>query len=443
MDLLERIKDAGVIGAGGAGFPTHVKLASKADYILMNAAECEPLSRADQAIMAQHPDELVKGFKIAKDVANADHGIIGIKGSHPELIQLIRERITANGLDGDMEVGILPDIYPAGDEHVIVHELTGRVVPETAIPIAAGCIVINAETSYNCYRASEGKPVTEKFCSVVGDVPNRFTALVPVGTPVETMLKMAGVTDFSNIGVIDGGPMMGRPMKEIGGSVKKNSKAYVVLKKDHRHFKRKSISLEAARRVDKTSCEQCRMCTDLCPRHLLGHNLQPHMSMRVMNYNLKSIQLKETAQLCSSCGLCEYFSCPIGLYPKSANDVLKAELMEQGVKYKPTKTEFKALAMRPNRLIPSKRLIARLGLTPFNKPAPFIEIPESEIPEVKIMIRQNVGAAPEVIVAVGDHVEAGQMIGKIPEGKLSAPIHASISGTVTDISPEFITIRRG
>jgi Na+-translocating ferredoxin:NAD+ oxidoreductase RnfC subunit len=236
---------------------------------------------------------------------------------------------------------------------------------------------------------------------------------------------------------------MGRPMKEIGGSVKKNSKAYVVLNKNHRHFKRKSISLEAARRVDKTSCEQCRMCTDLCPRHLLGHNLQPHMSMRVMNYNLKSIQLKETAQLCSSCGLCEYFSCPIGLYPKSANDILKAELMEQGVKYKPTKTEFKALAVRSNRLIPSKRLIARLGLTPFNKPAPFIEIPESEIPEVKIMIRQNVGAAPEVIVAVGDHVEAGQMIGRIPEGKLSAPIHASISGTVTDISPEFITIRRG
>lgn len=443
MDLLESIKDAGVIGAGGAGFPTHVKLASKADYILMNGAECEPLSRADQALMAMHPDEVVKGFKIAKEVANADKAIIGIKGSHPDLIALIREKISANGFGDIMEVGVLPDIYPAGDEHVIVHELTGRVVPETAIPIAAGCIVINAETTYNVYRASEGKPVTEKYCSVVGDVPNRFTAKVPVGTPVETMLKTAGITDFSNIGVIDGGPMMGRPMKQIGGSVTKKSKAYVVLNKNDRHFRRKSISLENARRIDKTSCEQCRMCTDLCPRHLLGHAVQPHMSMRIMNYDLKDLELRKTAQLCSSCGLCEYYSCPIGLFPKSANDIIKAELAERGVKYKPTKTEFKPLAMRPNRLIPSKRLIARLGLTEFNQPAPFIEIPESDIPEVRIMIRQNVGAAPEVTVAVGDHVEAGQMIGKIPEGKLSAPIHASISGTVTDISPEFITIRRG
>lgn len=442
MDLLESIRDAGVIGAGGAGFPTHVKLASEADYVLMNAAECEPLIRVDQQLMAVHPDEVVKGFAICKELANAKKAIIGIKGKHGELIKLIRERISALGFDGQIEVGILPDIYPAGDEHVLVHELTGRVVPETAIPIAAGCIVINAETTYNVYRATEGLPVTEKYISVVGDVPNRITAKVPVGTPVETMLKLAGITDTTGYSVIDGGPMMGRVMAQIGGNVTKKSKALVVLKKNHRHIQRKSITLEAARRVDKTSCEQCRMCTDLCPRALLGHGLAPHKSMRVMNYNLKSIELKAAAQLCSSCGLCEYFSCPIGLYPKSANDVLKAELMEQGVKYKPTKTEFKPLSVRRNRLIPSKRLIARIGLTAFNQDAPLTEAPAIDVPEVKISTRQNVGAPVEPVVAVGDHVEVGQMIGKIPEGKLGAPTHASITGIVSEITPDYIAIRR-
>ena len=444
MDLLESIRDAGVIGAGGAGFPTHVKLGSKADYLLMNGAECEPLSRADQYIMDVYPDEVIKGFAIAKEICQADKAIIGIKGVHDDLIAHMNERIAALGMSDVMEIGALPNIYPAGDEHVIVHELTGRVVPEGGIPIAAGCIVINAETTYNIYRASEGKPVTEKFVSIVGDVPNRITVKVPVGTPVLTLLKLAGITDTTGLACINGGPMMGMPMKDgIGGYVTKKSKEFVILPSNHGHWKRKTISLEAARRVDKTSCEQCRMCTDNCPRHLLGHNLQPHMSMRVMNYDLKSIELKATAQLCSSCGLCEYYSCPIGLYPKSANDILKNELREKGIKYQPTKTEFKPLRMRSSRLIPSKRLISRIGLTQYDLPAPFTEVPESEINEVKIMLHQNVGAGCEPIVAVGDHVEAGQMIGKIPEGKLGAPVHASIAGSVSEITPEYIAIRRG
>ncbi len=443
MDLLESIKDAGVIGAGGAGFPTHVKLASKADYVLMNAAECEPLLRVDQQLMALHPDEVIKGFATCRELASADHAIIGIKGKHGELIQLIRERINALGLADKVEVGILPDVYPAGDEHVLVHELTGRVVPEMGIPIAAGCIVINAETTYNVYRATEGQPVTEKYVTVSGDVPNRITAKVPVGTPVLTMLKLAGIENTSDYAVIDGGPMMGRVMPEIGGYITKKSKGLIVLKKDHPLIRRKSVTYEKARRINRASCEQCRMCTDLCPRHLLGHNLQPHMSMRVMNYNLDNVELRKTAYLCSQCGLCENFSCTAGLYPKTANAIIKDKLIAEGEKYTPSKTEFQALEVRPLRQVPSKRLIARIGLTPFDRPAPLTEEPTIDVEEVRISTRQNVGAAVEPIVAVGDHVEAGQMIGKIPEGKLGAPSHASITGTVSAVEPDYIAIRRG
>ena len=146
MDLMEQVRDAGVVGAGGAGFPTHVKLNSKADFILMNGAECEPLLRVDQQLMAMYPDEIIKGFKAAGEYVGAAKAIIGVKGKHAELIELLRNRIQALGVDSFVSVGVLPDIYPAGDEHVLVYELTGRIVPEMGIPINAGCVVVNSET---------------------------------------------------------------------------------------------------------------------------------------------------------------------------------------------------------------------------------------------------------------------------------------------------------
>ena len=219
MNLLDQIKDAGIIGAGGAGFPTHAKLTSEAEYILMNGAECEPLLRVDQQLMAIYPDEIIKGFAEAGRLVNAKKAIIGIKSKHGEVIELLKERIKALQLDGYVEVGELPDVYPAGDEQVLVYELTGRVVPETGIPIQVGCVVVNSETALNIYKASQGQPVTEKYITVAGDIPNRVTVKVPVGTPIMDVLKLSGIEDFSDYAVIDGGPMMGPVMADIGGFV--------------------------------------------------------------------------------------------------------------------------------------------------------------------------------------------------------------------------------
>ena len=149
MDLVNMIKDAGVIGAGGAGFPTHAKLSCQADYILLNGAECEPLLRVDQQLMDLFADEIIKGLDAAGKTIQAHKAIIGIKSKHKHVIARLCERIAALGLSDFMEVMELRDIYPAGDEHVLVRELTQRIVPEASIPLKVGCVVINVETALN------------------------------------------------------------------------------------------------------------------------------------------------------------------------------------------------------------------------------------------------------------------------------------------------------
>lgn len=441
MNLLEMVRDAGVIGAGGAGFPTHAKLTSKPEFILMNGAECEPLLRVDQQLMELFPDEIIKGFEAAGRLVGADKALIGIKGKHKKVINLLNERIKSLNLGDYVEVRELPDIYPAGDEQVLVYELTGRVVPEAGIPIQVGCVVVNSETALNIYNASLGQAVTEKYLTLAGDIPNRITIKVPVGTPIIDVLKLSGIDNFHDYAVIDGGPMMGPVMAGTDGYITKKNKGFVILKKGHHLIRKKSVTPDQARRVNRSSCEQCRMCTDMCPRYLLGHDMQPHKMMRALNYALQDVEGQKTASLCCQCNLCELFSCPAGLYPKNANLHFKGKLAEQNIRYKPTKTEFTSRKSREYRLIPSKRLIARLGLHDFDKPAPMTEV-DIKPEVVYIALRQHVGAPAEAVVSVNDHVQKGQLIGKIPEGTLSAAIHSSITGTVMECGNEYIAIRR-
>ncbi|MBN7774446.1 4Fe-4S dicluster domain-containing protein [Clostridium aminobutyricum] len=441
MDILDQIKEAGIIGAGGAGFPTHAKLASKAEYILLNGAECEPLLRVDQQLMELYPDEIIKGFEAAGRIVEAKKAIIGIKNKHKNVISILRNRIEVLKLGDFVEVKELQDVYPAGDEHVLVYELTGRVVPETGIPIQVGCVVINSETVLNIYNALQGKPVIDKFITVTGDIPNRLTVKVPIGTPIRDVLKLSGIENFEGYAVIDGGPMMGPVLSNLDGYVTKKNKGFILLKKTHMLIRKKSSSVEQAKRVNKAACEQCRMCTDMCPRYLLGHNMQPHKMLRSLNYSLSNTEDQKISFLCSQCNLCELFACPVGINPRSANIYIRQKLIEQDIKYKPTQTELHPRKSREYRLLPSKRLVARLGLSEFDKSAP-MKVIQMEPEFVHIATRQHVGAPAVPAVSVGDAVKQGQLIGKIPEDSLGAAIHASISGNVTEINNDFIVIRR-
>ena len=165
MNEITKIREAGVIGAGGAGFPTYAKLQAKADYILMNAAECEPLLRVDQQLAVEEAADVIEGFAKAREVVQAPVGIIGIKKKHNAAIVALEGEILKRNLQDVIRVQDIPDVYPAGDEQVLVYELTGRVVPEAGIPIHVGCVVVNVETSMNIARALRDVPVTEKICN--------------------------------------------------------------------------------------------------------------------------------------------------------------------------------------------------------------------------------------------------------------------------------------
>lgn len=438
--LLEQIKDAGIVGAGGAGFPTHVKLNTKAEYMLMNAAECEPLLRVDQQIMVHHSDDIIRGFAAAGRLVEADKAIIGIKKKHAEAIRHLEARIQALGESHYVTVHAMQDVYPAGDEQVLVYELTGRVVPESGIPIEVGCVVINSETALNIAHAMNNEGVTHSFITLAGDIPNRTTFAAPVGTPIMDILKLSGIDDFTDYAVIDGGPMMGPVMSNLNGYLTKKQKGFIILPKDHPLIRKKTVAINQARRINRAACEQCRMCTDLCPRYLIGHDMQPHKMMTATTYQLDD-SANQIALLCCQCGLCDLFACPAGLFPKEANLIMRQQLAEQNVRYARRNEALIPHSQRAYRLVPSKRLVARLQLGAYDHAAPYEAC--SLHPEcVTISTRQHIGAPAVPEVRPGERVQCGQRIGNIPEGALGATIHASIAGTVEDVTADYIKIRR-
>lgn len=440
MELLDKIREAGVIGAGGAGFPTHVKLNAKADYILLNGAECEPLLRVDQQIMLVHSKEIITGLMLGKKITGAGKAIIGIKGKHQDVIRQMKSDIMELGIEAEVEIGILPDVYPAGDEQVLVYELTGRIVPETGIPIAVGCVVMNAETALNVYHASQGEAVTMKYVTVTGDVPEPVTVKVPVGTPLRMLFRMAGEESLQGKKVIDGGPMMGPLLADPDGYVTKKTKGLVVLPDDHPLIQKKSREMTSAIRLNRSACEQCRMCTDLCPRHLLGHSTVPHKMVLAMSYGHEADEGVTAALTCCQCNLCEYFSCPAGIDPRMANAYYMGKLREKGIKHTP-KTEFTADPMREYRMVPSKRLIYRLNIQTYDGPAPLTE--EPVLPEeVSLNLKDHVGAPAVPTVSVGEKVAAGQKVAEIKPDAMGAAVHASVDGIVEEIDSARILIRR-
>ncbi|MCX6144455.1 MAG: hypothetical protein NTZ35_14700, partial [Ignavibacteriales bacterium] len=265
---INEIQKLGIIGAGGAGFPTHVKLNSKPDTIIMNAAECEPLLHKDMQILRNHGDTVLEGFKIAMQLTGAREGIIGIKGKHHEEIQLLESRVS-----GNCRVQPIEDVYPAGDEVTLIYMTTGRIVPPGALPLSVGCVVQNVETLYNI---GTNKPVVTKFISVAGAVEEPATVEVPVGTSYAEVLSHFKITAEEYV-VRSGGLMMGVLEEDLSNVVSKRTSALIVLPADHycvTMYRRFSTD-HAIDIIAKAGCDQCSFCTELCPRYLLGHPVRP------------------------------------------------------------------------------------------------------------------------------------------------------------------------
>ena len=444
MDLIKQIFDSGVVGCGGAGFPTHVKLKASPEILIINGAECEPLLRTDRYLMIHEAEKLVSGVDLICRELSIPEGRIALKKTYTKEIEALTAAIEK--LHSKVQLHLMDSFYPAGDEQVVVYEVTGKVVPPAGIPLDVGAIVDNVATIIAVADAVSGIPFTEKYLTVTGEVREPSVLKVPVGTSFAQCIEMAGGTTSDKVMVVSGGPMMGAPMSweaAMNASVTKTTSGILVLPEDGAIDRRRKTQLNHMLNRAKAACIQCTFCTQLCPRHMLGH---PHRIMRKMAMNMPHQDNNETtkdhwilpelledkdirqAAICSECGVCEVYACPMGLQPRVVNSLIKGELAQAGIRYSREGDTWEADANRPYRKVPTKRIAARAGVGAYYH-IDGHTYKEETASKVVLPLKMNIGVPAEPVISDGAHVEKGQLIAACPEGKLGANLHASISGT--------------
>jgi Na+-translocating ferredoxin:NAD+ oxidoreductase RnfC subunit len=427
---LETIESSGVVGAGGAGFPTHVKLRARADVVILNAAECEPLLHKDKEMLRVYPDAALAGLAAAAELVGAREAVVGIKYKYHDVIELLRPKLAAN-----MRIAELSDSYPAGDEFILVYDVTGRIIPPGKIPLAVGAVVINVETAYNIACC---EPVTRKFLTVAGAVQEPVTIQVPVGITFREAIGLAGGAGVSDPAVLVGGVMMGRYSDNLDEPITKTTGGLIVLPRDHSLIARYTQTWPQISRIGASACDQCSFCTEFCPRYLLGHPIEPHKAMRSLVFSMAGEANTIGTQFCCECNLCTMMACPEDLDPKNVCTQNKRRILNEGTRWETEANPTRAELHMDNRRTPISRLIRKLGLSQFMNKGPMLENNGFKTGRVVLPLKQHAGAPAEPVVKAGDKVEAGDVIARPASGQLGAVLHASIAGKVSSVSDSIV-----
>jgi Na+-translocating ferredoxin:NAD+ oxidoreductase RnfC subunit len=437
MNLNEQVRLAGVVGAGGGGFPSHVKLSAKADTVIANGAECEPLLHKDGAVMEHLASKLVRGMELSMDAVGAATGIIAIKAKNKHAVEVVQKACKGSRV----QVKLLGDYYPAGDEYDLVHEVTGRLIPPAGLPIQVGVVVNNVETLVNIAEAAEGRPVTHKYLTVAGAVRTPVTLRVPIGTSFADCIAAAGGATTEDPVLCLGGMMMGETTDKLDSPVTKTSTGVIVLPRSHPVVARKLQPPKTKARIGKSACDQCRYCTEFCPRFLLGYAVEPHQVMRSLAFTGTGADYwNQWASLCCACGLCTLYACPEMLFPKEACDDSKAAMRAANQKWSGSAT-VKPHPMREGRRVPIKSLLKKLNLQAYDAPAPLRAAP-LVVSKVTLRLKQHAGTPAAPVVKPGDRVAEGQPVAEPAKGALGALIHAPFAAVVEAITDSHIQLSR-
>lgn len=295
-EIVEKIKNAGVVGMGGACFPTHVKLCpppgSKAECVIINAVECEPYLTADHRLMLEKSDEILVGVSLLMKAAKVEKGYIGIENNKPDAIKLMTEKASAYP---GIEVVPLKVKYPQGGEKQLIDAVIGRQVPAPpAIPISVGAVVQNVGTAYAVYEAvMKNKPLFERVVTVTGksvEKPSNF--LARMGTPMSQLIDAAGGLPEDTGKVIGGGPMMGKALMNTEVPVCKGSSGVLIMND------------REAKRGEERPCIRCAKCVSACPM-----GLEPYLLSVLVGQQEWERAEKEDVVSCIECGSCQ-FTCP-------------------------------------------------------------------------------------------------------------------------------------
>ncbi|MBE6610762.1 MAG: NADH-quinone oxidoreductase subunit J [Ruminococcaceae bacterium] len=433
--LKELLREAGVVGAGGAGFPTYAKLSEKADTVILNCAECEPLLKVHRQVLSEYAYEILSALSEILRATGAEKAVVAVKAHYNEAIEALEEEIAEFP---NISIFKLRSVYPSGDEILLIKEVTGRMVRPGNLPITVGVTVCNVESVYNVYKAMQGQPVTDKFVTVAGEVKTPVTVCAPIGTPIKALIEYAGGATVDDYEVISGGPMMGQIVNETF-VVTKTTNAVIILPKNHNIILNKKRSPIINLKRTMAVCCQCRTCTELCSRHVAGYPVEPHMVMRVLASGGKGdLNAIAGSLFCSGCGLCENYSCPQSLSPRMMIAQLKSAARNNGFKFPDDLKIYEDVKDSEFKKVSVQRLTSRLGLKKYDVPAPMDS--GFSAGTVKVSILPNIGAKPVPTVKEGDEVKKGDMIAKAFEGALSVNVHASVSGKVTRVTDAYIKI---
>ncbi|MCX7767058.1 MAG: SLBB domain-containing protein, partial [Candidatus Sumerlaeia bacterium] len=425
------------------------------EIFIANGAECEPLLQSDQQTMIHFADEVVAGLQIAMAVTGAKRGIIAVKEKYHQAVSAIEQAINRLSFSQEVKLHLLPDFYPAGDEQVLVYETTQRIVPESGLPLDVGCIVNNVTTLRQIFYAVQGIPVTHRLVTVIGEVYKPRVLNLPVGTPINEVIKLCGGATVDDYVVIDGGPMMGR-LAPI--AVRKTTTGLIVLPATHRLVEQLSYDNIMQRLRTLSICDQCFACTEVCPRYQLGHRLEAHLVMRDVCNGIKvegnrqqaigrgqSVKritdFLQIAYLCCHCDLCRVWGCPVELAPGRVMAVLKDELRQQNIVNPFRERQLGVRSSRNGIRPPVSSLIWRLGLQKYYHPVSLQPEP-ADVPLVRLELHQHIGRPCRPVVKIGDNVKAGQIVADVSADELGCPLHSPFNGIITSITSQWIEIQK-
>lgn len=295
--IISRIKESGVVGLGGATFPTHVKLMipkdKKAELLIINGVECEPYLTSDHRLMLEKGEEIVVGIKLLMIALGVERAIIGIENNKQDAIGHMK---IMTDMHQDISVVPLKVKYPQGGEKQLIKAITGREVPSGKLPIEVGCIVNNVGTAFAVYEAvQKNKPLIDRVVTVTGkSLSNPGNFLVRIGTPVESLIQFAGGLPTDTGKIISGGPMMGKALSSLEVPVVKGTSGILIMPEEKSH------------RVTMHACIRCARCISVCPM-----GLQPVVLSQLIFNELYEEAEKSFIMDCMECGSCQY-TCPSG-----------------------------------------------------------------------------------------------------------------------------------
>ena len=296
--IINKIQEAGIVGLGGATFPTHVKLVPpkgmKAEVLLINGVECEPYLTSDHRLMLEKADEILTGTRLLMKALKVEKAVIGIENNKPDAIQLLSEK--SKTFEG-ISVTALKVKYPQGGEKQLIKAVTGKEVPSGALPIAVGAVVSNVGTAFAVYEAvQKNKPLFERVVTVTGkNVAKPSNFKVRVGTPTSELIEAAGGLPEDTGKVISGGPMMGRAVSSLNVPVTKGTSGILLMKN------------QEAKRNEPITCIRCSRCVSVCPM-----GLEPYFLKVVSEKQVFDRAEENRIMDCIECGSCSY-TCPSSL----------------------------------------------------------------------------------------------------------------------------------